>query len=79
MKQKDIVLLAIIGIISAVFSILLSNILISAPKNRSAKVTVVEKIDSNFPEPDKKFFNANSFDPTKVIRVGDDANPQPFN
>ncbi len=79
MKQKDVALIIIAGFISMVFSIVLSNLLISSPKNRQAKVTVVEPITADFPAPDKKYFNENSIDPTTLIRVGDNTNPAPFN
>lgn len=81
MRQKDIALVLIIAFVSAVFSLVLSNLLITTPKNRSAKVTIVERIDPNFQTPDKKYFNDQSFDPTKLIHIGENPNPnsKPFN
>lgn len=79
MKQKDLGLLFVIGFISAVISIVLSRLLITPPKNRAATVTIVEKIDSNFPDPDKKYFNEQSFNPTRIIHIGDNTNQKPFN
>ena len=79
MKQKDISLIIVIALLSAVVSIVLTKLLISTPKNRSEKVTIVEPITSDFPAPDQKYFNSNSIDPTRLIRVGDNANPNPFN
>lgn len=79
MKQKDISLIIVIALLSAVISLVLTKFLITTPKNRSAKVTVVEPITADFPAPDKKYFNTNSIDPTRLIRVGDNANPNPFN
>lgn len=79
MKQNDIGLIVVIVIASAVLSTVLSKMLISTPKNRTAKVTIVEKIDSEFPTPDNKYFNGKSIDPTRLIRVGDNTNPKPFN
>ena len=79
MKQKDISLIIVIAFLSAIISLLLSKVLINTPKNRSAKVTIVEPITAEFPAPDKKYFNTNSIDPTKLIRVGDNTNPNPFN
>ncbi len=79
MKQKDMLLIVVVAIVAGVFSLLLSNVLISSPKNRKEKVEIVEAITSDFQEPDKKYFNANSIDPTKLIQIGDSTNPQPFN
>lgn len=79
MKQKDLPLILIVVIISAVFSLLLSNFLISAPKNRHTQVEVVSPITSDFKQPDQKYFNAQSIDPTQPIHIGDTTNQQPFN
>ncbi len=79
MKQKDIALIIVIAFISGVLSLFLSKLLITTPKNRSAQVTIVERITTDFPTPDQKYFNDKSFDPTSIIRVGDNSNPKPFN
>lgn len=78
MKQKDWVLIIVVVFISGVMSFLVSSLLISNPKNRHQKVEIVEKISSTFPEPDKKYFNSNSNDPTQLIRIGDNSNNTPF-
>lgn len=78
MKQKDITLIVVIVIVSGFFSLIISNIFISSSKNRSAKVEIVDPIDDEFPQPDRKYFNKDSIDPTKNIRIGDDANNDPF-
>ena len=79
MKQKDIMLIAIIIIVSAVISIVLSNMLISSPKNRQQKVEVVAPITPDFNQPDTKYFNSNAIDPTQLIQIGGSSNSQPFN
>jgi hypothetical protein len=78
MKQKDLPLIILVVGISAIFSFILSNLLISSPKNRKEKVEVVSPITSDFKEPDKQYFNANSVDPTQLIQIGDNNNQQPF-
>lgn len=78
MKQKDIALIIIVAFISAVASIVLSKVLITTPKNRQQKVEVVDKIDSSFPTPNKKYFNSNSINPTEIIRIQNNNNTQPF-
>lgn len=79
MKQKDIALIIIVVFISGVLSMFLSKTLISNPKNRNLTVEVVGEISPEFKQPDPKYFNTNSIDPTKIIRIGDSANNQPFN
>ncbi len=78
MKQKDIILISVVIIISAFASILISNSLISSPKHRSAKVEVVDSITSDFAKPDPKYFNKDSINPTKLIQIGENPNPSPF-
>ena len=80
MKQKDIALFAIVGVISAVFSILLSNYLIIPSKEKKQQAAIVEKISTEFkiPEKNDKFINTNSINPTKVIKIGEDDNTAPY-
>ena len=79
MKQKDILLIGVIVVVAAVFALLFSNLVISSPKNRSEKVEIVDAITSEFNLPDSKYFNDQSIDPTKIIKIGNNANTKPFN
>lgn len=79
MKQKDIVLIIVVCFFSAIISFVASNMLISTPKNRQQKAEVVDKITDEFQQPDKKYFNETSINPTQTIRIGDAQNPTPFN
>jgi hypothetical protein len=79
MKQKDLVLIIAISFVSAVLALVLSNLVISSPKSRQQKAEVVEAITDEFKQPDKKYFNDQSVNPTKQIRIGDAQNPAPFN
>lgn len=78
MKQKDIVLIIAVVVISGTFSFILSKYLFAIPKDRETKVEVVQAISPEFPQPDPRYFNANSIDPTKNITIGDNQNSQPF-
>ncbi|MEI7521897.1 MAG: hypothetical protein WCJ86_00305 [Candidatus Saccharibacteria bacterium] len=78
MKRKDILIIVVIATISGILSLVLSNLFITAPKNRQEKVEVVELISPEFKRPDSRYFNADSINPTKIIRIGDNTNPQPF-
>ncbi len=79
MKQKDITLIIVIAFISGVFSIIASKTIITPSKNRQTKVEVVKAISADFNDPDPKYFNSNSIDPTRLITIGNNSNPLPFN
>lgn len=75
MKQKDISLILVVVFVSAVFSLVISNIFISTPENRQEQVEVVGVISSDFPEVDKQFFNDQAINPTVIIKIGENQNP----
>lgn len=81
MKQKDIALFLVIGIISAVFSIIVSRLLITPAKSKSQKAEVVQPISASFaiPTADDKYLNKDAVNPTKLIQIGDENNATPFN
>jgi hypothetical protein len=78
-KQKDIALIVVIVVFSAIVSLFASKALFSSPKDRQQQVEVVEAIDPNFPTPDKTYFNAQAVDPAQNIQIGDNNNTNPFN
>ncbi len=79
MKQKDMVLIIMVIIVSGGISLLLSNFLFKIPTNQETQVEVIQPITAEFPQPDNRYFNGNSIDPTKNITIGGDQNPAPFN
>lgn len=79
MKQKDLVTIIVVVAISAVLSLVVSSQFISSPKKRVTKVEVVQPITADFPEPNKKYFNEKSVNPTQLITIGNNANQTPFN
>lgn len=78
MKQKDLTVIIVAGIVSAVVGIVLSKVLIAPPKNRQATVIIVDPISSDFQKTDPKYFNTSSLNPTRTIKIGDGSNPIPF-
>lgn len=78
MKQKDIALIAVIAIVSAVVSFLVSGMIFAKPADRQQRAEVVDVITSDFPLPDSKYFNADAVDPTQLIQIGETNNPNPF-
>lgn len=78
MKSKDIMLIAIVVIVSAVLSLFISQAIFGTPKNHQQEAEVVQPITAEFPKPDEKYFNGSAFDPTQQITIGQNANPDPF-
>jgi len=79
MKQKDIALILVIVFVSGVVSLLASNKFISPPKH-DEKAAQVEAIMEEFKQPDQKYFNEQSVNPTQPITIGGtDPNQNPFN
>lgn len=79
MKQKDILLIAVVVIFGGVIALVMSNMLISNPEKRSAQVEVVDAINSKFEDPDKKYFYPGALNPTQFIRIGPGSDPtDPF-
>ena len=79
MKQKDIALILVIVFVSAIVSFFVSGKIFVPPKNRQQQVDVVQPITSDFPQPDNRYFNANSNDPTQLIQINQNNNNDPFN
>lgn len=78
MKRNDIVLIIVVVVVSIVFSLLLSNFIFNSSKSRQQQVEVVEAITSDFKQPDERYFNVYSINPTQIIRIGDNPNSSPF-
>lgn len=78
MKKKDLSLILVIVFISTIISLLVSKAIFAPPKNRQQQVEVVQVISTDFPQPDSHYFNSSSFDPTKLITIGQNNNNDPF-
>ena len=78
MKQKDTTLIIVIAVFSVVFSLVFSNLLLSGVSAKQQQAEVVSPISAAFQQPDTKYFNRESIDPTKIIRIGEGSNQSPF-
>lgn len=80
MKQKDLALFLVVGIVSIIFSVVLSNYLITPAKSKTQKAEVVEAITASFDTPpqDSPYFNKDSINPTQLIIIGGSPNDKPF-
>jgi hypothetical protein len=77
MKSKDIGLIVVIALISAVLSIVVSNFIIPS-SDREQTVETVGPINSEFQRPPEAYFNSESINPTQEIEIGQDENNNPF-
>lgn len=77
MKQKDIIVLLVVGFITGVASFFLSQAIFSTNK-LDQKVEKVDKISAEFPEADKTVFNKDAVNPTQLIQIGDGTNTKLF-
>lgn len=78
MKQKDIALILIIVFVSGMLAFFVSRYLLVPSDERTAQVEVVEAITADFTEPDKRYFNEKSINPTETIEIGGNGNNSPF-
>lgn len=78
MKQKDLSIIIAIAFLSAIISLLLSNKLFVTPDNRQQKVEVVDVIYTDFEEPNTRYFNVDSINPTQNSQLNS-TNQTPFN
>jgi hypothetical protein len=77
MKQKDIIVIIVVVAVSGMLAVVASKLIIRTG-DKQQQVEVVQAISADFPEPDKRFFNNKSLDPTQAIKIGDNTNDDPF-
>ena len=78
MKQKDIALIVVLCILSGIVALILSQLVFSSKADKQQTAEVVDVITADFPDPPKKYFNADSVDPTQLIKITDNNNTNPF-
>lgn len=81
MKSKDLSLVVVVGIVSAVIAVFVSGWIFSSAADRQQTVEVVEPIspDFNVPAVDSAYFNKDAINPTQSITIGNSTNEKPFN
>jgi hypothetical protein len=77
MKQKDVVVIIVVIVFSSIFSFILSGILLK-PSAESKTAEVVQPISSQLGKPNSTDFSSNSINPTQIISIGNNNNPNPF-
>ena len=78
MKKNDITVMAAVTIFAVIFSLVLSNLIFTPKSTKGLKAQKIDKVESSFQKPDKKYFNPESINPTQLIQIGDSPNAQPF-
>lgn len=83
MKRKDLVMIATVAVVAAFFAYILAGVLFGSTKKKPTLVPVAVPISQDLPlvnssEAYKGIFNPQAIDPTQLIRVGGQTNPQPF-
>ena len=79
MKQKDYAVIFVVAIVSAVISFVVSNKLFVTSSNRQQQYEVVDAINPDFQDPNPKYFNPSSINPTPNTQLGTTNNQNPFN
>ncbi|OGL26184.1 hypothetical protein A3E49_03240 [Candidatus Saccharibacteria bacterium RIFCSPHIGHO2_12_FULL_49_19] len=82
MRQKDLAVLALVGITAAIISFFVAGAIFS-PKKYSTKVPTVQKISSQFPDVKNdptynSFLNPQALDLTVPVQIGNSQNSAPF-
>lgn len=78
MKQKDILLIAVIAIVAGLFSFLAANFFFGGEKAYKLTAPTIEPITQEFNLPDTTVYNNTALNPTKTITIGDSTNNTPF-
>lgn len=83
MKRKDLVMIGSVAVVAAFFAYILAGVLFGSAKKKPTLVPVAPPISQNFPlvnnsDTYKTIFNKQAIDPTQLIGVGGQTNPQPF-
>ena len=78
MKKKDLILIIVVAVVAAFAAFFVSRLFLTAPKQLQQEVEVVEPISAEFKSPDKRIFNNEAINPTRLIRIGENQNPNPF-
>lgn len=78
MKQKDILTIIIVAVISGFASFMIANALFGGSKSYKLTAPTVDKISPELTPPNTAYFNKDALNPTRNITIGDSTNTQPF-
>ncbi len=83
MKQKDIILIVTVAIITGIISMIVSGLFFGPPK-KDSKVPVVDELSTSLPDikndPNySSFLNEQALNPAQPVQIGPAGNSVPFN
>ena len=78
MKQKDLLMIGAVCLVSIVVAVITSRLIFSKPADRKQTAEIVQPIKADFPAPDERYFNSKAFNPTQLIEIGVNNNTDPF-
>lgn len=80
MKTKDITIIVVVALVSALFSYILAGFVFGGEDKENLKAPVVQPISTEFKAPGSNdpYFNTNSVNPTTNINIGGENNDRPF-
>jgi hypothetical protein len=79
MKRNDIALLIVIVGLSALAAYFIGQSLLGSARPKAVDVDSVIRLSQDVPEPSPAIFQEKSYNPTIKVKIGDQANQQPFN
>lgn len=83
MKQKDVVLIVAVAVITGLISMILSGLFFNPPK-KDSKVPVVDDFTTSLPDIKNdpsysNFLNEQALNPAQPVQIGPAGNTVPFN
>ncbi len=78
MKKQDLLTMIVVGIVSLMFSVLLSGRLLNGGSDKKQETEKITPISSEFPQLSSNYYNDTSVNPTKLIQIGQGENTKPF-
>lgn len=78
MKKQDLGIIIAVAIFAGIFSLVASNLIFTPRSTKGLKAQKIDTIQATFNQPDKRYFNTESINPTQLIQIGDNSNGQPF-
>jgi hypothetical protein len=77
-KSKDLTVLVVLVLLSALVSMFISNLFFSNKKSLVTTVEVVKPLNGKFDYLDKPYYAGNPLNPTKNIQITENNNQKPL-
>lgn len=77
MKKNDLFVIIAVAVFAGILSLVASNLLFTPKSTKDLTAQRIDTIQSSFQQPDKRYFNTESINPTQLIQIGDSPSNQP--